>query len=204
MGDTKTVDARGLACPQPVVLTKQALETSDKVKVLVDNETALENVKRLGTKLGCDIKVEEKRDSTFEIKLKRKEKASSSQEASALSCGATAAPAGPFVIVFSGNKMGKGNDELGAVLVRSFIHTIMESKQKPDMMIFYNTGVYLALQGSDTLEDLKTIEKSGVEILVCGTCLNYFNVKEKLGVGVVSNMYDIAGAMSQAGRLVVP
>ncbi len=202
MGDTKIVDARGLTCPQPVVLTKQALETSEKVNVLVDNETALENIKRLGTKLGCDIKVEEKKDRTFEIKLKRKEGAAVAQEEFAPSCGTAAA--GPFLIVFAENKMGRGNDELGSVLIRSFIHTVLEEKQKPDMMIFYNTGVYLALEGSDTLEDLKAIEAVGVEILVCGTCLNYFNVKEKLGVGIVSNMYDIAGAMSRAGRLVVP
>lgn len=202
MCDTKTVDARGLACPQPVVLTKQALETNEKVKVLVDNETALENVKRLGTKLGCDIKVETKKDKTYEIKLKRKEGAAVAQEEFAPSCSTTAA--GPFLIVFAENKMGRGNNELGSVLIRSFIHTVMEEKKKPDMMIFYNTGVHLTLEGSDTLEDLKTIEAAGVEILVCGTCLNYFNVKEKLGVGIVSNMYDIAGAMCQAGRLVVP
>ena len=204
MGDTKIVDAKGLACPQPVVLTKQALETNEKVKVLVDNDTALENIKRLGTKLGCDIKVEAKKDKTFEIKLKRKEGASVSKEEFVPSCGASAAPAGPFVIVFDENKMGRGNDELGAVLIRSFIHTVLEEKQKPDMMIFYNTGVHLALQGADTLEDLKAIEAAGVEVLVCGTCLNFFNVKEKLCVGIVSNMYDITGAMSRAGRLVVP
>jgi intracellular sulfur oxidation DsrE/DsrF family protein len=64
--------------------------------------------------------------------------------------------------------------------------------------------VHLALEGSDTLEDLKEIAAAGVEILVCGTCLNFFNVKDKLGVGIVSNMYDIAGAMSGAGRLVIP
>ncbi|GAB6269745.1 MAG: sulfurtransferase-like selenium metabolism protein YedF [Smithella sp.] len=204
MGDTKIVDARGLACPQPVVLTKQALETNEKVKVLVDNETALENVKRLGTKLGCDIKVEEKKDKTYEIKLKRKEGADVSKEEFVPSCSTSAAPAGPFVIVFAENKMGRGNDELGAVLARSFIHTVLQEKQKPDMMIFYNTGVHLALEGSDTLEDLKEIAAAGVEILVCGTCLNFFNVKDKLGVGIVSNMYDIAGAMSGAGRLVIP
>jgi|YelNatPaOPRAMG01_1025707.scaffolds.fasta_scaffold55132_2 selenium metabolism protein YedF len=204
MGETKTVDARGLACPQPVILTKQALETSEKVKVLVNNDTALENIKRLGTKLCCDITVEARQDKTYEIHLKRREGASDSQEEFAPSCSASPASGGPFVIVFAENKMGRGNDDLGSVLVRSFIHTIMESKQKPDTMIFYNTGVFLTLQGSDTLEDLKVLEAAGVELLVCGTCLNYFNAKEKLGVGIVSNMYDIAGAMSQAGRLVVP
>ena len=136
--------------------------------------------------------------------MKRKKDAAVSNEEFVTSCGTTAASAGPSVIVFAENKMGRGNDELGAVLIRSFIHTVLQEKQKPDMMIFYNTGVHLALEGSDTLEDLKKIAAAGVEILVCGTCLNFFNVKEKLGVGIVSNMYDIAGAMNRAGRLVVP
>jgi selenium metabolism protein YedF len=204
MSKTKTVDARGLACPQPVVLAKRAIETNEQVRVIVDNDTALENVKRLGTKLGCDVKVEKKNDGSYEINLTRKAGSVSAEEEFVPSCNTTPAATGPFVIVFAENKMGRGNDELGYVLVRSFIHTILQETKKPDMMIFYNTGVHLTLQGSDTLEDLKQIAAAGAEILVCGTCLNFFEVKDKLGVGIVSNMYDIAGAMSRAGRLVIP
>jgi selenium metabolism protein YedF len=100
--------------------------------------------------------------------------------------------------------MGSGNDELGYVLMRAFLHTIALQAEKPDIMIFYNTGVKLAIQGSEVLDDLKELASAGVEMLVCGTCLNYFEAKEKLSVGVVSNMYDIAGIMSRAGRLLVP
>lgn len=136
--------------------------------------------------------------------MQRKESVAGQIEEFPPSCGIAPATNGPFVIVFAENKMGRGNDELGSVLVRSFIHTVLQEKQKPDMMIFYNTGVYLTLKGSDTLEDLKEIASAGVEFLVCGTCLNFFEVKERLGVGIVSNMYDITGAMSRAGRLVIP
>ncbi|HOU50215.1 MAG: sulfurtransferase-like selenium metabolism protein YedF [Smithella sp.] len=198
MGDTKVVDARGLACPQPVVLTKQALEINEKVTVLVDNETALENIKRLGTKLGFAIKVETKKDSTFEIKLKRKKGVVVS------SCSAATAAAGPFIIVISANTMGQGNDELGSVLIRSFLHTVAEQSQKPDTIIFYNTGVKLTVEGSEVLDDLKQLESAGVQLLVCGTCLNYFEIKDKLAAGTVSNMYDILDAMSRAGRLLTP
>jgi selenium metabolism protein YedF len=100
--------------------------------------------------------------------------------------------------------MGSGNDELGYVLMRAFLHTIALQAEKPDIMIFYNTGVKLAIQESEVLDDLKELASAGVEMLVCGTCLNYFEAKEKLSVGVVSNMYDIAGIMSRAGRLLVP
>lgn len=204
MSETKTVDARGLACPQPVVLTRQALETNSKVKVLVDNETALENVQRLGTKLDCDIKVEKKKDNIYEIKLKRKGDVAASKEEGIPSCSTTSAASGPFVMVISANFMGHGNNELGSVLIRAFLHTVAEQPQKPDTIIFYNTGVKLTVQGSDVLDDLTQLEKEGVQLLVCGTCLNYFEIKDKLAAGTVSNMYDILDTMSRAGRLIAP
>lgn len=203
MNEVKIVDATGLACPQPVVLAKQAIEASEHVRVIVDNDTALENVKRMGTKLGCDVKAEKKNDGTFEIDLKRKAGAIVSKDDFDPSCSAKA-PSGPFVIVCNEDKMGRGDDELGSVLIRAFMHTIAEQTQKPDVLIFYNTGVKLAILGSEVLDDLKALASSGVEILVCGTCLNYFEVKDKLGIGVVSNMYDIASTMSKAGRLLTP
>jgi len=204
MSEIKIVNASGLACPQPVILAKQAIESHEQVKVIVDNDTALENVKRLGTKLDCDVKVKKKKDGTYEINLTRNAGAVGAKEEFTPSCGTMPAQSGPFVIVISADKMGRGNDELGYVLIRAFLHTIAGQAEKPDVMIFYNTGVKLALQESEVLDDLKELSSAGVEMLVCGTCLNYFEAKEKLGIGVVSNMYDIAGIMSRAGRLIVP
>jgi selenium metabolism protein YedF len=204
MSEIKTVNARGLACPQPVVLAKQAIEYHRQVRVIVDDDTALENVKRLGAKLGCNVKVEKKSDGTYEINLTRKAGSASVKEEFTPSSDTTPAQPGPFVIVIAEDKMGRGNDELGYVLIKAFLHTITEQAEKPDVMIFYNTGIKLALQESEVVDDLKELASAGVEMLVCGTCLNYFEAKEKLGVGVVSNMYDIAGIMSKAGRLLVP
>jgi len=204
MSEMKIVNATGLACPQPVVLAKQAIETSERVKVIVDNETALENVKRLGTKLGCDVQITSKEGGLFEIMLIRKAGVPLSSEKVNISCDPSTAASGPFVIVCSEDKMGRGNDELGAVLIRAYFHTVAEQAEKPDIIIFYNTGVNLTVHGSEVLEDLKALSDKGVEILVCGTCLNFFGIKEKLGVGIVSNMYDIASTMSSAGRLVNP
>ncbi|HOC60366.1 MAG TPA: sulfurtransferase-like selenium metabolism protein YedF [Smithellaceae bacterium] len=202
MSEIIMVNATGLACPKPVVLAKEAIEKNEKVKVIVDNETALENVQRLGTKLNCDVQSESQGGGIYEITLTRKTGAPIPDVS--VSCVASAPSSGPFVIVFAEDKMGRGNDELGSVLMRAFLHTISQQKEKPDVMIFYNTGVKLTLQGAETLEDLQELEAAGVEMLVCGTCLNYFEVKEKLGAGVVSNMYDIAEAMSKAGRLLYP
>jgi selenium metabolism protein YedF len=204
MTDIIIVDARGLSCPQPVVLAKQALESSKKVKLIVDNETALENVKRLGSKLGCDVSVEVKSGGLYEIKIIRGADFNKNQEEFVPSCSTGASPSGPFVIVISENKMGRGDDELGAVLIKAFLHTVAGQAEKPDGMIFYNTGVKLTVQGSDVLEDLKQMESEGVQILVCGTCLNYFEIKDKLAAGIVSNMYDIVETMSSARRLLTP
>jgi len=204
MTDFKIVDARGLSCPQPVVLAKQALESSEKVKIIVDNETSLENVKRLAGKLGCDVSVEAKSGGIYEIQMIRGTDFNKNQEANSESCETSMSKSGPFVIVISENKMGRGNDELGTVLIKAFLHTVASQTRKPDVMIFYNTGVKLTVQGSDVLEDLKQLESDGVQILVCGTCLSYFEIKDKLSAGIVSNMYDIVEIMSSAGRLLTP
>ena len=95
-------------------------------------------------------------------------------------------------------------DELGAALMKAFIHTIPDLDYLPDTLIFYNTGVKLAVQNSDVLDDLEKLQESGVELLVCGTCAKFFNIKEEISVGIISNMYDIAGAMAKAGRIVKP
>jgi len=203
MADIKIIDARGLSCPQPVVLTKKALEDNARVTTIVDNETALENVKRLAGKFGCAVTVEPKGKSVYEIHIVRGADFNKDQDFVA-SCQTGAAPSGPFVIAVTEDKMGRGNDELGAVLIKAFIHTVAGQAKKPNVMIFYNTGVKLTVQGSDVLEDLKQMESEGVQILVCGTCLNYFEIKDKLAVGIVSNMYDIVETMSSAGRLLVP
>jgi len=203
MADIKIIDARGLSCPQPVVLTKKALEDNARVTTIVDNETALENVKRLAGKFGFAVTVEPKGKSVYEIHIVRGADFNKDQDFVA-SCQTGAAPSGPFVIAVTEDKMGRGNDELGAVLIKAFLHTVAGQAKKPDVMIFYNTGVTLTVQGSDVLEDLKQLESEGVQILVCGTCLNYFEIKDKLAAGVVSNMYDIVETMSNAGRLIVP
>lgn len=194
----KTIDAKGLACPQPVLLTKKALEQEDTVTVIVDNEPAIANITRLGNTMGCTLHTEKKENGTFQIHLFR-EAGGSSDVPLDVSC-----TTGPLVIAISSDRMGRGNDDLGYVLIRSFIHTILSLEPLPQTVIFYNTGVKLAVRDSEVLNDLKELEKKGIAILVCGTCLNYFSISKDLSVGVISNMYDIASTMAGAGRLVVP
>jgi selenium metabolism protein YedF len=194
----KIIDAKGLACPQPVLLTKKALEEENTVTVIVDNEPAVVNITRLGKTIGCTLQTEKKEDGTFQIHLSREvgERTAAPLD---VSCAA-----GPLVIVISSDRMGRGDDELGYVLIRSFIHTMLSLEPLPQTLIFYNTGVKLTAKDSEVLDDLKKIEESGVSILVCGTCANYFGISNNLAVGAISNMYDITSTMAGAGRLVVP
>jgi len=194
----KIIDAKGLSCPQPVLLTKKALEQEDTITVIVDNEPAVENITRLGKTMGCTLQTEKKEDGTFLIHLSRVAGESVAAPLD-VSCAT-----GPLVIVISSDRMGRGDDELGYVLIRSFIHTMLSLEPLPQTLIFYNTGVKLTVKDSEVIDDLRELEKAGVTILICGTCSNYFGISNNLGVGAISNMYDIASAMAGAGRLVVP
>lgn len=203
---SELIDAKGLACPEPVILTKKALDSHNEVTVLVDNATALENVKRLASVSGCTVEVIEE-SGTFRIHIKKRQAAGVRSEASAVCpCpeGTQSSLQGPTIFVIASNAMGHGNDDLGALLMKAFVHTAVDLEHRPDMMIFYNTGVKLTASDSGVLDDLKALEAKGVRILVCGTCVNFFELSGKIGAGVVSNMYDIAGALSTAGRIVKP
>lgn len=196
---SEIIDAKGLACPQPVVLAKKALEKYGDITVIVDNTTALENVKRMGSNSGCDVSVEDTGDGTCKIHMKNK----TGKDVDTTACN-SASVSGATVIVFKGDKMGNGDDELGAVLMKAFIHTLVDSGSIPDTIILYNAGVKLAVKDSDTAPDLKKLEEAGAKILVCGTCANFFEIKDKLSAGTISNMYDIANTMITAGRLIMP
>ncbi len=108
------------------------------------------------------------------------------------------------VVVITGDHMGKGNDELGAVLMKSFFHSLVELEKRPDTIIFYNTGVWLATNKSDIVEDLIKLESMGVEMLICGTCINFFNIADEIGTGKSSNMHEILKRISDAGKLIMP
>jgi selenium metabolism protein YedF len=203
------IDARGLACPQPVILTKKALENRNELTVRVDNIAAVENVKRLAKSQGCSVNVTEETDKSWTLSLIRESGAAGtagSPESPDIVCDVAggASVSGPCVILITSNAMGQGDDELGRLLIRGFFHTLQELDKLPDKIIFYNSGVKLTVKDSDVLEDIKQLVQAGVEILVCGTCVNFFNLTEEIAVGTISNMYDIAGSMRSAGLLIRP
>jgi selenium metabolism protein YedF len=192
------VDARGLACPQPVIQTRKAMQQADQILTLVDSETSVTNVSRMAEKAGWQVNVVPE-GGEFRIELNR---GAESPQTAPLPVGKADLLQGPLVLVVSSDMMGRGNAELGKLLIRSFFHTLGETEPLPQNIIFFNTGVKLACEGSQVLDDLCALEADGIEILACGTCLNYFDLTEKLAVGRVSNMYDIAETMLGAGKVV--
>lgn len=193
----KVLDARGLACPQPVILTRKAMADSPELVAIVDSDTSRDNVRRMAEKAGRQVTVEE-HGGEFHLHIGStqgmEEEASQEEKPEP-------APAGSLLLVVPDRVMGRGDKELGEILVRGFFHTLGELESRPDTIIFFNAGVWLTVDDSPVLEDLQALEAEGVSMLVCGTCLNHFDIKDRLAVGLVSNMYDIAEAMLGAGKV---
>lgn len=190
----KTVDARGLSCPQPVICTKKALEEfeGEELVTIVDNEVARDNVLRYVKSQNLIAEVEEKANDYY-IRIHRPEYAGLEPQLTKEK----------DFIIFMGNQfLGHGNDELGKVLTKSFFYTLTESDVLPTQIIFVNSAVKLACENSPVLEQLMDLEKRGVQILACGTCLDYYGIKEKLCVGSISNMYTILEQITLYPRVV--
>jgi selenium metabolism protein YedF len=202
---TKFVDAMGDACPIPVVKTKNAIKElngSGSVETLVDNEIAVQNLTKMAVQKGYDVKSEKLDEGKYKVVMTVGDQPATETENETVAC----IPDGRknTVVVISSNVMGKGDDELGAVLVKGFVFALTQQDSLPSIMLFYNGGAKLTCEGASTLEDLKFLEAQGVEILTCGTCLNHYGLTEKLAVGSVTNMYVIAEKMSTADLIIKP
>ena len=188
---TKIVDARNLPCPQPVLLTKEALEAVDRVTTIVDNETARENVSRLGKSRGCEVTVAQKEDGIY-LTLTR---AGLAEEEPTPTTG--------IVLFIASDILGRGDDELlGSLLMQSFLHTLGALNSRPETVILMNNGVKLVAEGSAVLGELQQLESQGVEILACGTCLSRLKLMDKIAVGQVSNMYTLADTLLKAEKVI--
>jgi selenium metabolism protein YedF len=187
----ETVDARNLPCPEPVVMTKKALEKSadGKLIVILNSPESNQNVQRFAKSQGCEIKAAEK-DGVFTLEInktqKNEEKGADVQT----------------VMMIASDQMGTGDEALGQLLITSFINTLPEAKTKPTKMLFINRGVMLTTEGSRVLDSLRQLETAGVQIFSCGTCLNHYQLKEKLKAGKVTNMYDIMESLLSTARIV--
>lgn len=201
----KIIDCRGLNCPLPVVNAKKAAEelnAGDVLAVLVDNEIAVQNLTRFAEHKGFAVSAEKKDDKEYAVTMNISGVAEEAKDEE-VACVMDSRRKG-MLVVLSGNTMGTGDAKLGTSLMKAFVFALTKQDQLPDTILCYNTGAYLTCEGADTLEDLKLLESEGVTILTCGTCLDFYGLKEKLAVGGATNMYDIVERMENAAQIIKP
>ena len=199
------LDERGKQCPMPVIEAKRALETckaGEIVEVIVDNEIAVQNLRKMADHKGLKSTWKKVNDREFVVGIeadgpnKVGEASSEEWEKELLSCSVEpekAAVSGPTIAVLSSDQMGKG-----------FVYALAQLEEPPKTVLLYNGGARLSCEGSASLEDLKELKERGTEILTCGTCLNHYGLTEKLAVGEVTNMYEITQRLMEAGKIVKP
>lgn len=200
----ETIDARGKSCPQPVVMTKRALESLEEgvLTVIVDNPTSRQNVERFAKSQGCNVDVEQRAEG-YVLNIVRGYPCEVGPKVEPGE--GTEVPVKPQVVVYvSADELGAGDEELGRILMRAFLKTMKDVIPKPQKLIFVNSGVKLTTEGSDVIESIKDLEALNIEVVSCGTCLDYYHLKDKLKVGLVSNMFDIASSLMEADRVVRP
>ena len=213
-----TVNAMGDACPIPVIKTKKALGELNgpgQIEVLVDNETAVKNVTKMARSSGAGAESEQLGDKQYRVLITvgedAAEKLKSAKSPAVQPQGQTQQEAAAgcrtcvgTVVAVGSDRMGEGSEELGHILIKSFIFALTQLDDRPDKILFYNGGAKLTVEGSESLEDLRTLEEQGVEIMTCGTCLDYYGIKDKLAIGGVTNMYSIVETLQSAMSVIRP
>jgi len=191
---SKIIDCKGLTCPKPVIIAKKELESmgAGEVTIVVDNEAARQNLLKLGENMGCSSKAEEK-DGCFYVTLTKPEDEC---------CSVSGTNDNKPVILVGSDKFGSGDPALGSVLMKSYMFALSEADVKPKSMIFVNSGVHLTTEGSEVIESLQKLAESGVEIMSCGTCLDFYNLKDKLLIGSITNMYTIVELMNSSSNTI--
>ncbi len=205
----KTIDVRDLACPGPVLTLRDLLDAGEReIAVHVADELSRSNVSRFAASRGAVVEVADGGDGSYVVRVTAGMDAPGARpgEEALLDCDLpeTAAVRGPQVVQVTACTMGSGDDDLGALLLRSFLKTQSQLDRKPDAIIFYNDGVKLCCEGSLLLDDLRALESAGIEIIACGTCLNFFELADQLRIGRVTDMLEIASRLADAGSIVRP
>jgi selenium metabolism protein YedF len=190
------IDARELDCPKPLLRTRKALseEQFDTLVILVGNVPARENVCRFLAHSGYSPQWEEKSGS-FIITVQRNGKNTILPEKKAPSSTPGSNGVSGRTVLITDTRIGSEEEELGRLLMKGYLYTLTQLEELPASVIFMNSGIRLCLKDSENLDDLQLLEKNSVEILVCGTCLEFLNVREELAVGTISNMYEITSKL---------
>lgn len=201
------VDCKGLPCPQPLIATRKAMRENSvgtEIEVCVDNETARGNLTQMLADFGISIAFEA-RDGLFIgrfINPEVKEEAATLPAIDNMACPTTGVTAQQPTLLCATNVLGVGDDTLGAILMKGFLSTLAEWTPRPKEILFLNAGVKLCTKESGALDTLKALEASGVELLICGTCVDFYKIREQIAVGTITNMQRISQSIAQTSKLV--
>ena len=199
-----TVDARGLFCPAPVVEARRAIDRLPKeggrVQIFVDNQMAAENLGRMAEAGGYGHTLQAQGEGIYNITITVGEGRAAPE----------VLPANPplprdgtgLVVAIGRDSMGGGSEELGEILIKGFLYTLLQLDPPPRALLLFNSGVKLALDDSNTLADIRALSERGTRLIVCGTCVNYYEVSHKLGAGEIGNMFDIVREMAEAAHVI--
>lgn len=200
---TKIIDAMGKACPMPVIMAKKEIEANhDSFIITVDNAIAVENLKKLATSQNYDAAVSGSGER-FEVRFITDGREIPETEMNVMPDGSSAAfGTGKWVVFMGKDYIGEGDYELGNALVKMFFYTLFQADDVPESILFMNSGVKLPSLDEQVVAHLQALEDRGVKILVCGTCLDYYKLKDNLKIGEISNMYDITEKMSAASKVI--
>jgi selenium metabolism protein YedF len=203
----RIIDTKGQLCPAPLIAAKRALKETaegESFIVLTDNKTSFDNLSRFLKDNKTEIQVSETsgvwtltvRKTTVDIIQPNEEKYCAPEIAHF--------EKGNYVVVISSDKMGEGDEQLGLLLMTTFINAMRDLDELPQKLLFYNNGVKLVTNNSPVIETLRDLEKMGVEIMLCGTCVNHYSLASVVGAGTISNMYTMAGIMASSGKVLKP
>lgn len=197
---SKLIDGIGKACPMPVIMTKKEIDNGEEsIIIKVDNKIAVENLKKLASSTGFTTQVKADNNIFFVALSKECEECNAFLDQLEKE---NTVPTSDYVVFVGKEYIGEGNEELGKNLMRMFFYTLTESKEIPTHILLMNGGVKLATLDNQTVEHLKVLVEKGVQVLVCGACLNFYEIAEELKVGNVSNMYDIVTRMQEAKKVI--
>jgi selenium metabolism protein YedF len=203
----RIVDTKGQVCPAPLIAAKKALkETSagESFRLLTDNKTSFDNLSRFLKENKANFLVSQE-GGTWILTITRTTGEVSPQKVEEYrDSPITHFQKGNFVVVISSDKMGEGNDTLGHLLLINFIKALKDLDELPLKIIFYNSGVKMVTNSSPAIADLRDLEKMGVELILCTTCVDHYSIKSDIGAGIVSNMYTIAETMASSGNILKP
>lgn len=199
----KVIDVQGKSCPIPLIMTKKALSElvdNETLEIIIDNEISMKNVSHFLNEHKMKVHTEQ-HGNVFRLKVSKTGHIPEETNVEAY-CSVDSNTLSNYVMVVKRDRMGDGAEELGQILIKAAINTISDLDLKPKKVIFFNSGIFMTLKDSPVIESIRKLEQIGIEMMICGTCLDYYGKKDELGAGRISNMYDILGSMSEAGKVI--